>query len=287
MNKILTQLRQAGSSPILRRFGPVQRGLKSVFNAAAARVSDGATVELGNKRQVVVPWSLVGASRWSDYEPVTTELLARLVEDQPAITVVDIGCSIGIFSLLALSVSREATVYSMDADLMALAMARAMGRSTGANRHRFIWGFCGNAEMSRSNPLRVDLEGAARKTGEVMKQANLRPRIGANRYTCIDHQMRTDIPCWDVDGLFLPLARTGRPLLIKCDIEGAEKLMVEGSQGVMDQPDVQLLLGVHPKRLPGFGTTREQLWQALEAKQFEVKLVETDTEEHWWARKTP
>jgi FkbM family methyltransferase len=285
-NNLLNRLRGIGSSATLRRLGPLHRGLKSIFNSAVGLVSEGATIELGNKRPVVVPWDLVGASRWSDYEPVTAELFARLVEEQPAMTAVDIGCSIGIFSLLALSVSREARVYSMDADLMALAMARAMGRSTGADRHRFIWGFCGNAEMSRSNPLRADLEGGARRTEEIMKQANLRPSIGANRYTCIDHQMRQDIPCWDVDSLFGPLAEAGRPLLLKVDIEGAEKLMVEGAARLLGRPNVQFLVGVHPGRLPGFGTTRERLWESFSAKGNTIELVEKDTEEHWWVQPT-
>lgn len=248
-------------------------------------MSKGANVEIGNRKNIIVPWHLVGAARWNDYEPITTKLFANLIEEQPTMAVVDIGSAIGIYSLIGLSVSRQSQVYSMDSDLMSLAITREMGRATGADRHHFIRGFCSNTEMARTNPLRADLDGAARATNEVLNKANLRPKIGANKYTCIDLRINQDIPFWDVDGLFLPMAKTGRPMLIKCDIEGAEKLMLEGAQCLMDEPNVQLLLSIHPTRLLGFGTTKENLWKMLEEKSFDVKLVDTDCEEHWWARK--
>ena len=284
MSKALAQLRRVGSFRFFRGFGPVRTGLKSAFNAAAGLVSRGATVRVAGGREIVVPWECAGASNWHDYEPVTTEHLARLLGQEPDAVVVDIGCSIGIFSLLALSVSPRCTVYSMDADMMSLAIARRMGATTGPERHSLIWGFCGNAEMSAPNPLRGDLAGAMRASEEALAASGIRPRVGANRYTCIDGNQPAEIPCWDLDSLFGPLAEAGQPLLFKVDIEGAEKLMVEGAARLLGRPNVQFLVGVHPGRLPGFGTTREKLWQAFSAKGNEIELIEKDTEEHWWVR---
>lgn len=285
MSKILATIRRAGSSPALRGLGPVRKGLKSVFNAAAGMVSRGATVRVAAGREIVVPWEFAGASNWHDYEPVTTEHLARLIEQEPESVVVDIGCSIGIFSLLALSVSPRCTVYSMDADMMSLAIAKRMGTTTGPGRHSLIWGFCGNAGMSATNPLRSDLAAAVKASEKALAASGIRPRVGANRYTCIDGNQPADIPCWDLDSLFGPMAEEGRPMVFKVDIEGAEKLMVEGAGRLLGRPNVQFLVGVHPGRLPGFGTTREKLWQAFSAHGNEIELIEKDTEEHWWVRK--
>jgi len=285
-NEFLEKLRRAGARPWLRGLGPLHRTLKSGFNACAGLVSRGATVRLVNGRSAVVPWELVGVARWDAYEPVTANLYASLIERQPDTIAVDVGCAAGVFSLIALSARTCSRVYSMDADLMSLAMTRRLGEPMADGRHSLVWGFCANRDMAGANPQREDLGAAVQQTDAVLAKAGLRPRPGANRYTCIDGNQPAEIPCWDLDGLFGPLAEEGRPMVLKVDIEGAEKLAVEGAGRLLGRPNVQFLVGVHPGRLPGFGTTREKLWEAFSAKGNQIELIEKDTEEHWWVKTT-
>lgn len=286
MNELIKAVRKIVNSGPLREAKGLRRAIKSVGIGAASLVSKGATVEVAKGRRMVVPWDLVGATRWEDYEPVSMDLCARFIEQHPNAVVVDVGCSIGIFSCMALHLSNQTDVYSLDADLMSLTMAKKMGSTAPGQRHQVIWGFCTHPERANSNPLRSDLSGATKRSQQLLDQSGLKPSIGANKYTCIDGSESKDTPSWDLDSLFGPLARTGRPMLVKIDIEGAEAIALGGVGELMKLPNVEFILGVHPGRLPGFGTTRDDLWELIEDRGCEVKLVETDTEEHWWVRRT-
>lgn len=285
MNKLIEAGRQAVNSKALRRFGSLRQGLKKAFVSAAGSVSSGTKVQLAEGRTVVVPWDLVGATRWQEYEPLSTEFFARLIDKSPDLFVADVGCAIGIYSLLALSVSDRTTVYSMDSDLMALTMARHMCRATARGRHELLWGFCGDEEMSKANPLRSDLTAALASSAQVVDKAGLKPRIGANSYNCIGGDDAEGVPFWDMDSLFVPMAKTGRPMLLKVDIEGAEIAMVRGSCELADYPNVQMLLSVHAHVLPSWRSSAQEIRNILEGRGYQITLVEETSEQHWWVRK--
>ena len=284
MNDAVKMLRKVVNSGPLRNADGLRRAIKSLGVKAANLVSKGATVEVANGRHMLVPWEFVGATRWEDYEPVSMELCAKFIERHPDAVVVDIGCSIGIFSCMALHLSRQTDVYSMDADLMSLTMTKRMGSTASGSRHHQIWGFCADPSRASGNPLRGDLNAAVGRSAETLVTAGLQPSIGANNYVCIDGKEPKDIPSWEIDALFTPLAETGRPMLVKIDIEGAEAIALKGTDKLMKLPNVEFLIGVHPGRLPGFGTSRDELWNLLVGRGCDVQLVETDTEEHWWVR---
>lgn len=284
MNKLIEAGRRAINSKALRRFGSLRTGLKKAFVSTAASVSRGTSVKLGRGRGALVPWDLVGATEWPEYEPLSTEFYAGLIDQWPELLVVDVGCSIGIYSLLALSVSDKTDVYSMDSDLMSLAMAQYMCRATGRGRHQLLWGFCGDHEMSQSNPLRGDLAAALSSSAEVVRKAGLKPEIGANAFTCIGSEGVEGIPFWDMDSLLLPVAKTGRPMLLKVDIEGAEIAMLRGSAELANHPNVQMLLSVHAHVLPSWQSSAGEVRRILEDRGYNITLVEKTSEEHWWVR---
>jgi FkbM family methyltransferase len=286
MNDVVKAVRKLVNSGPLREAKGLRRMIKSVGIGAANLVSKGATVEVAKGRHMVVPWDLVGATRWEDYEPVSMDLCARFIEQHPDALVIDVGCSIGIFSCMALHLSDRTEVFSLDADLMSLTMAKKMGSTASGQRHNVIWGFCTDPGRSGANALRADLPAATKRSNEVLVRAGLKPSIGANKYTCIDGNEPKDTPSWDLDFLFAPIAQTGRPMLVKIDIEGAEAIAMQGTSELMKLPNVEFIIGVHPGRLPGFGTTRDELWKLIEDRGCEVELVETDTEEHWWVRRS-
>lgn len=286
MNRIISTGRQVINSSVFKRLGPLRAQLKKAFLTAASYTSAGAQVELGKGREVIVPWDLVGATDWSTYEPLSAEFFAGLIDKTPDVLVVDIGCAIGIYSLLALSVSARSEVCSMDSDLMGLAIAERMCMTATTGRHRLLWGFCGDAEMARANPKRHDFDEACAASAEVLRKSGLKPRIGANQYTCVGGANQEHIPFWDMDSLLVPLAKTGRPILLKVDIEGAEIAMLRGSAELSDYPNVQMLLSVHPHVLPrAWKSSKEEVQALVDSRGYRTTLIETTTEEHWWVRK--
>jgi FkbM family methyltransferase len=285
MNKIIESGRNLMNSRPLRGLGPLRSSIKKLFISSAGKISKGAKVQLGHGRTVIVPWDFVGATDWKNYEPESIEFLAGLIDQAPETLFVDVGCAIGAYSLLALSVSRETEVYSMDADLMALTITRHICRYAGAGRHHLIWGFCADNEMAGSNPLRGDLAAATALSEKQIMTAGLKPRLGANSYVCLDGKQSAEIPCWDLDSLLLPAAKTGRPIVVKVDIEGAEIAMVRGSAKLADYPNVQMLLSVHPHVLPQWQSSAEEVRSILAGRGYEIRLLEICREQHWWVRK--
>jgi FkbM family methyltransferase len=285
MSDLIETGRKIANSRVMRGLGPLRGALKKTFLAAASQVSKGATVQLGQNRTALVPWDFVGAVNWSDYEPQSLEFLAGLVDQEPETLFVDIGCAIGAYSLLALSVSRKTEVYSMDADLMALTITRHICRNAGAGRHHLIWGFCADNDMASSNPLRGDLAAATALSDKQIASAALKPRLGANSYVCLDGKQSEEIPCWDMDSLLGPVAQTGRPIVVKVDIEGAEIAMVRGAAKLADYPNVQMLLSVHPHVLPQWQSSAEEVRSILAGRGYEIRLLEICREQHWWVRK--
>lgn len=285
MNKIIESGRKLINSGPLQALGPLRPGIKKAFVSAASKVSKGAKVPLGRGRTVVIPWDFVGATDWQNYETQSIEFLAGLIDEKPETLFVDIGCAIGVYSLLALSVSPKTEVYSMDADLMALTIARHICRNAGRERHHLIWGFCTDNDMASSNPLRGDLAAATALSEKKIVGAGLRPRLGANNYVCLDGNQSDEIPCWDLDSLLVPVAQTGRPVVVKVDIEGAEIALVRGAAKLADYPNVQMLLSVHPHVLPQWQSSAEEVRSILAGRGYEIRLLEICREQHWWVKK--
>jgi hypothetical protein len=91
------------------------------------------------------------------------------------------------------------------------------------------------------------------------------------------------IPPNTIDDLFLADATSAdRPILLKCDIEGAELLMLRGARRFLERCSPQLLLSVHPSALPQYKHTSEDVGQFLAEVGYEVDLLAIDHEEHWW-----
>jgi FkbM family methyltransferase len=260
---------------------PAKKVYFSVINALAG----GKSVNLGNGRRLRMPAEFSGASEWERYEQKTVDRFASVVGSCPAIKVIDAGCSIGIYSLLALAVSRECEVFAIDSDLTSLAMTKAMCRKAGAQRLHTIRGFCGDAQMSASNPIRASLRQAIETTDEALRNFEGSIDKGANRYICIGDSGSDGIPSWDLDSLFGDLAGRGEHLLLKCDVEGAEKFVLAGCEKILASPNIQLLLSLHREPLLRMGTSPEALTGQLRSKGFSMELVDIDTEEHWWGRK--
>src|SRR5437868_3688515 len=81
---------------------------------------------------------------WDEYEPEAMRHYVRWVEEHPHGLVVDVGCSVGVFSHVALNASRSVRVFAIDSDLASLREAtRLTGDNYPAGRFSVVHGYIG------------------------------------------------------------------------------------------------------------------------------------------------
>ena len=100
-----------------------------ILNAAG-----GARVLIGGEIVVRMPAQYSGVF-WEEYEPESMRAAIDWVRSNPGYTVLDIGCSVGIFSVACLFADMQSEVIAFDSDLKSLVATRSMCRycSSGSN----------------------------------------------------------------------------------------------------------------------------------------------------------
>src|SRR5262249_7984993 len=147
----------------------------------------------------------------------------RWVTVHDAALVLDIGCSHGLYSAVALFASPRLDVVAFDADIASLAQARRFCARADGGRLRLVWGLLGERASGESGVI----EAAVERTRAALARSRATGEWGTTRYVCIEATDAAAVPRLTLDALFpVPI---GRPVLIKCDIEGAELLMLQGA----------------------------------------------------------
>jgi FkbM family methyltransferase len=128
----------------------------------------------------------------------------------------------------------------------------------------------------------ASLEQAAARTQAALLRSGIRGEVGTARYASLtDADADADaVPRWRLDDLLA--APTGRPMLIKCDVEGAELLVLAGGEALLRRAHPHLLLSVHPPALPGYGHSKAEVEAFLRRLGYDIRCLAVDHEEHWW-----
>src|SRR5262249_26548356 len=153
---------------------------------------------------------------WEDYEPASIAAFARWVRAHPTGVVLDVGSSTGIFSVTALCASAQASVVAFDSDLASLAAARRMCRYAGPSRLQVVQGFVG--EGPREAGTRAQ---AAAATEARLAATGATGEAGTTKYMCMTDPQASTVTCRRLDDLLAGDPYAGRPMLVKCDVEGA------------------------------------------------------------------
>jgi len=90
------------------------------------------------------------------------------------------------------------------------------------------------------------------------------------------------VPIHRLDDLFDEGLSPDRPILIKCDVEGAELLVLNGGMALLGRHQPELLLSVHPQILATIGQSKEMLADLLAERGYRYRCIAIDHEEHWW-----
>jgi FkbM family methyltransferase len=265
--------------PGLERMEGLWGALRAPYHRLLDPAARGVEVKVGGSADVRMPAEFAGAS-WEDYEPASVAAFARWVRDHPAGVVLDVGCSTGIFSVVALSAGAETQVVGFDPDLASLAAARRMCRFAGVRRLRLVHGFVGEAATEA-----VTLDVASAATEALIAGSAMRGDVGTTRYVCLGDEDTAGLACRRLDDLLAGGAFAGKPLLVKCDVEGAELLVLAGARELLARPAVELLLSVHPPALPQHGHSVAAVREFLERAGYGIECIAVDHEQHWWCRR--
>lgn len=261
------------SQPPTPAVARLKQTLKSWAYAAQDPLGRGVPLKVGGVSIRVPP--RFARPPWTDYEAISTTQVAQWLATRPDACLLDIGCSVGIYSLLTLAMSPRSAAYAFDADLVSLKTTARLCRNVGPERLGLIYGF-----VSDHSKGGRDAGVATREAAALVARPEVAADPSFTAYVCINGDEQSEIPVNSLDCLF-PKADTSRPWLLKCDVEGAEMLVLKGADQFVRRARPQLLISVH-ETLTGFGFTKEDVSRWIAERGYTCRVLAVDHEEHWW-----
>jgi FkbM family methyltransferase len=215
---------------------------------------------------------------WSNYEGASMRACHRWLNGNPDAVFADVGCSIAIYSLMALQVSHKVRVFAFDSDRNSLSASAEFCRFSDVSRLELVHGF-----MTGSNLSKLTLSETIDRTSRARSAAGVSAEPTSIRYLCLDRPIPDEeIPRHSLDGMLLDANPMGRPLFIKIDVEGAELVVLSGASALLRLHRPTLLLSVHPQFLPSFKQNPEDVSNFLKDHGYRWSPLSADHEEHWW-----
>jgi len=215
-------------------------------------------------------------SNWETDEPESFDAVVKWARANPGGLFLDIGCEIGSFSLAALFAEPSLSVIAFDSDLSSIAATLQVCRYSSGNRLKVLWG-C----LTDSTSDSVDFATASTHTKAVLDERKPTGAIGTTQFITLDSEQANDVPKYTLDKLFADRGPR-QPILLKCDVEGAELLVLHGARRFIAKARPELLLSVHPQMLRNFGHTIEQIADFLHRAGYQWDVIAIDHEEHWF-----
>lgn len=268
-------------APGLRNCERLWQLLRPAYHRLLDPLGRGVRVRLGG-RQVRLPAAVLGTNPdWGAYEHESFEALAVWLDNQPGRPVLlDVGCSFGIVTSFAVQVCPRVEVIAFDSDLISLRALDATVPARARHRVRRIDGLLGVEHRSAQS-----LEAAVVSTLRRLPDLPARDAITRSHFLCFGDARADSAPQHQLDALLTGVTFPG-PVLLKCDVEGAELLVLRGAKELLLRARPILLLSVHPSALPQHGHTVGDLAAFLQKYGYRWRLLARDHEEHWWCEPT-
>ncbi|MEO8577452.1 MAG: FkbM family methyltransferase [Gemmatimonadales bacterium] len=253
----------------------LRNALRKPYHSIMAMRGSGFDLNLAGIAPITVPVEYC-SSELENYEMETVQAIADWTSANRGGVFVDIGCSFGYLSCAVRFLDPDAHVIAIDADLPSLEVTRRMCRYAPRAKGSLdlILGLIGPAE--KSSPT---FETAVARTHAALKAANFGSGDVHTNYVVLDTQISPDsLPRMSLDELIAP---DMRPVLIKCDVEGAEQSVLEGASRTLASTGVTLLVSVHPQFVARYGGSVERIRALIEDAGYAIEVVGIDHEEHW------
>ena len=225
-------------------------------------------------------WKLV-----EHYEPEGLVVLKRWMESVQNPLLVDVVCSYGFISCAGLFSNPSSRVIAIDSDRQSLKSAQKICACAPRVNERLslAWGFVSDEPTNQ-----IDYCTAHQVALRELNQPGILGGPDLIHYVCLDTTDAAEkaIPRHTLDNLIPSTALPGAPMLIKCDVEGAEMLVLKSARRLLAERHPALLLSVHPPQLPKYGTTKDDLRAFLSGYGYNIEVIAVDHEEHWWCVKS-
>jgi len=274
---VLDSARDALDTMILGRHPRLRAAVKRAYCRIRDPLGKGRHVPLAVGISLHMP-TYFSTTAWHDYETVAMNACLNWVRSSPNPLLVDVGCSVAIYSLMALQASDSARVIAVDPDRISLKTTTEFCRFADTRRLSLVQGFAADhVDCPLGFSERLD---ATRKTLGV---AGLRSDPTAIRYLSLESTVEGEaIPHFTLDSLLLALPGAHASTLLKIDVEGAELLVLRGAIQILQRDRPSILLSVHPQFLPRFGQSTVDVAEFLRSQNYLWTVLGTDHEEHWW-----
>jgi FkbM family methyltransferase len=257
-------------------------GLWDVVRAPYTRFLDargGAEITVSNAVKLRIPAEYSGGD-WDNYEPEAIRLAVDWARKSQNGLFLDIGSAIGVFSAAVLFTNSDTEVIAFDSDLASVVATRRFCKHAKGSL-RTIYGFVADAGSGKT------LSEAIAQSELALLRDNPSGDTGTTKYVCLNNSADKDIPRNTLDDLLGNEGLETRPILIKCDVEGAELIVLQGARKSLARYRPTLLLSVHPPALPQYGHSKEGVSAFIQELGYKITVVAIDHEEHWWCERVP
>jgi FkbM family methyltransferase len=262
---------------VLGRLSWLRDLLRKPYHRLMNVAGEGLSLQLGGHIPVRVPAEF--ASKWMEsYEADEFGHIRQWMGSHPGGVFVDVGCSQGYMSCAALFCDGKAQVFAIDSDLNSL---KTTGRVCqfapgGGGRLHLLYGMIvGNSSEIRPWRQVEEMAMALLDNPQITGDPN------SHQYVCLNQEAGQGVPRHSLDALFEEERGAGRPMLIKCDVEGAEYEVLAGCRGLMRESRPEILLSVHPEKLPALGHTADMVKDLLAEAGYVFREFAVDHEHHW------
>jgi FkbM family methyltransferase len=209
----------------------------------------------------------------ADYELSPVRRFTQWLKVHPKGLVVDVGCSVSNYGIIALSASPDTRVVAIDPDLPSLVWTRFMcSKTVNPGRMRLVRGFV----VAKADAARTADQACADTAGELDRRSE-DPFAEVTQYQDSHDASNEAVPRLSLDALMEGDACDGG-LLIKIDVEGNELDVLRGSARTLARTRADVLVSVHPM----FGVDVAEVRRFFDGAGYTSEHFATDHEEHWW-----
>lgn len=253
--------------------------IKVAFRRARSRLLDpfdrGVSINVSGT-VVRAPGYFIGGGR-ADYELPSTERFKNWLSAHPSGLVVDVGCSVSTYGLIALCASAKTRVIGVDPDFASLVWTHFFcSKVEDPSRLSLVNGFvvdqggCGRDARSASKSIEPEL--SSRLASRYSERTRYRFGADSSDNGILRHKL---------DDLLRPESGA-EGMLIKIDVEGYELDVIAGASETLRTKKPTLLLSVHPQ----LGANVGELRRLLSSSGYNAEHFASDHEEHWWCSPT-
>lgn len=231
-------------------------------------------VDIGGAARVRMPAAYANKP-WEKYETETMKVFAEWCEKNPQARILDVGSSVGLFTLAGLFAHPDNQLTAFDSDLSSLNVLQDFCRLASGRRLTVVRGLITKAGSGWS------VEEAAEITRKALAELPKPTPNTPTNYILMQNEDSQGVPQLSLDEMMRNWVIDPRPVFLKIDVEGAEQLVIEGGEKWIQKIRPTILLEVHEKFLPIFGHSLDSLSNVLKKYGYQVHLFATDYQQHW------